>query len=67
MSWDRHYLLYINETNATIATIADDTALRAVDGNVLEDTNKLQRAIDKVSEWTKRWRIKLNEAKSTIY
>ena len=50
---------------ATIATFADVTALLAVDDNVLEATNKLQRAIDKVSERTKRWRIKLNEAKST--
>ena len=63
------YILYTNDIpydeNATIATFADDTALLAVDENVHEATFKIQRAINKIHEWTKRWRIKLNEAKST--
>lgn len=47
-----------------LAIFADDTALLAVDENVDNATSKLQSALDKISDWTKRWRIKLNEAKS---
>jgi len=47
------------------ATFADDTAILAVDENVNAATSKLQRSLDKVNIWTKQWRIKLNEAKST--
>lgn len=63
------YLLYTrdipNDENVIIATFADDTAVVAVDVNVVNSTNKLQSAINKVSGWTKRWRIRLNESKST--
>jgi hypothetical protein len=62
------YLLYKNDTQtckeATIATFADDTAIIAEGDSIEEATGKLQSAIDKVNIWTKRWRIKLNEAKS---
>jgi hypothetical protein len=62
------YLLYTNDIpackEATIATFADDTAIIAEGESIEEATGKLQSAIDKVNIWTKRWRIKLNEAKS---
>lgn len=63
------YLLYtrdIPEDNSIMmATFADDTAILAVDDTVEEATNKLQMALNKVKNWTQRWRIKLNETKST--
>uniref|UniRef100_A0A1B6DFT6 Reverse transcriptase domain-containing protein n=1 Tax=Clastoptera arizonana TaxID=38151 RepID=A0A1B6DFT6_9HEMI len=63
------YLLYINDIpetyNTSIATFADDTALLAV-GNTLEESKgRLQQAVNNVATWTKKWRIKLNESKST--
>lgn len=53
------------EEGTTIATFADDTAILATGNTAEEATKKLQRAVDKVSAWTKKWRIKLNESKST--
>lgn len=62
------YLLYTNDIpdteETTIATFADDTAIIAVGDSIEETTNKLQAATDKVNNWTKKWRIKLNESKS---
>ena len=46
------------------ASFADDTAILATGNTIEESTNKLQKATDTVSNWTKRWRIKLNETKS---
>lgn len=62
------YLLYtrdipVNE-NSVMATFADDTAILAVDKGVETATMKLQHAVNRVRDWTQRWRIKLNETKS---
>lgn len=63
------YLLYTrdipHDNNTVIATFADDTAVLAVDDNIEDVTNKLQRTMNKLSSWTECWRIKLNETKST--
>lgn len=63
------YLLYtrdipVNE-NTTMATFADDTAVLAVGATVEEASMKLQRSINNISTWMKKWRLKLNESKST--
>ncbi len=62
------YLLYTRDIppmeESTIATYADDTAILAVGNNVVEATNKLQTSINTVSNWMKKWRIKLKETKS---
>jgi hypothetical protein len=51
--------------NCTIATFGDDTEIMAT-GNTLDgSTTKLQRATDDIATWTRKWRIKLNETKST--
>ena len=47
-----------------MATFADDTAIMAVGDSVEEATEKLQRAVDKVNNWTRKLLIKRNEAKS---
>ena len=63
------YLLYTRDIpvsdEVTIATFADDTAIMAVGEDVQETTERLQSAINQINGWTKRWRIKLNESKST--
>jgi hypothetical protein len=62
------YLLYTSELQqpeaATVATFADATASMAVGDNIKKATEKLQRAVDKLNNWTRKWLIKLNEAKS---
>lgn len=61
------YLLYTNnipQEGITIATFADDTAILAIGSTVENSTFKLQSAVNRVSSWTKKWRIKLNESKS---
>ena len=63
------YLLYINDVpktfNTIIATFADDTTLVAV-GNTLEGSKeRLNQTVNNVVIWTKKWRVKLNETKST--
>jgi hypothetical protein len=63
------YLLYTSDIphmdNAVVATFADDTALVSVNNDIVSSTNALQLASDKLVSWTKKWRIKLNEQKST--
>ena len=52
------YLLYTSDLpqlgEATVATFADDTAIMAVGDGVEEATEKLQRAVDKVSNCTRK-------------
>lgn len=62
------YLLYtcdIPETENTVtATFADDTAIIALGNSQRESVSKTQYALNKVFNWTKLWRMKLNESKS---
>jgi hypothetical protein len=63
------YLLYTNDlpniVEARIGTFADDTAVMITDASIVESTRKLQNALNIVNNWTKKWRITLNESKST--
>lgn len=47
-----------------IGTFADDTASLASDCNPTNAASKLQRSLDNISVWLKKWRIKANESKS---
>lgn len=62
------YLLYISDLpvleEAIIATFADDSALLAVDQDQEGSARKLQTASNKIVDWTRRWRVKLNGLKS---
>jgi hypothetical protein len=62
------YLIYTSDIpqleHDTIATFADDTAVLAIGKDHEEAANKLQTSINQISNWTKRWRIKMNESKS---
>jgi hypothetical protein len=51
--------------NCAVATFADDTAIMAAGNTIGESTTKLRRADDDITTWTRKWRIKLNETKST--
>lgn len=63
------YLLYTSDipelANTTMATFADDTAILSVASTEHESKQRLQQALNLVLEWTKKWHIKLNSAKST--
>lgn len=63
------YLLYMHDvptsSTSTTATFADDTGYLAVEETVEDSTNELQSILNKFVTWTKTWRIKLNESKST--
>lgn len=62
------YLLYTRDIplseETIMGTFADDTAILAVGDNIVEATHKLQRTINTVNNWMKKWRIKLNETKT---
>lgn len=62
------YLLYTADipvdNNATIATYADDTVLMTVSKSQEAATKKLQIVLNRVTEWMKNWKIKLNQQKS---
>lgn len=63
------YLLYTCDIpemkNNFIATFADDTAIMAIGVTHKEAVDKVQIAVNSITNWTKKWRIKLNESKST--
>lgn len=50
---------------ATVATFGNDTAILVVDDDAKTANKKLQKAVNQINSWTKKWRIKLNESKST--
>lgn len=62
------YLLYTYDipqtTGTTVATYADDTAILAVGSSEVEAASKLQEAVNNISYWTNKWKIKLNHNKS---
>ena len=47
-----------------MATFADDTAFFASGADSQTTAIKLQVAADKLTTWSRKWRIKLNESKS---
>ena len=63
------YLIYTSDLpqpeGTTVTTFANDTAIMVVGDDVEEATEKLQRAADKINNWTRQWLINLNEDKST--
>jgi hypothetical protein len=51
--------------NTTTATFADDTAILATHEDPTTASLKLQVTINKIDDWAKKWRIKINQSKST--
>jgi hypothetical protein len=62
------YLLYTTDIPTTedtlLTTFADDTAVLTKGTNFEEAAVKAQKALLDITNWTKKWRIKLNEQKS---
>lgn len=63
------YILFTSDmptpTNCMVATFADDTCILTTGQNEIESTHKLQQSLNCIIEWTSKWHIKLNEAKSS--
>ena len=63
------YLLYINDVtkgiNSPLHLFADNCLLyRVING--VEDTNRLQEDLNKLSEWANTWQLKFNVSKCTV-
>ncbi|KAL4107965.1 hypothetical protein QTP88_018234 [Uroleucon formosanum] len=62
------YLLYTadipNDDNITLAMFADDTAILSTRNSQFTATDNLQKSIDNIFAWTRRWKIKINSDKS---
>jgi hypothetical protein len=63
------YLLYNADLpttdSTTIVTFADDTALLAIDSDPALASQKLQQHLDLLQEWFGKWKIKINQTKSS--
>lgn len=62
--WPIIILVIRRSSLTTIATFADDTALVAVHNVPLVASHILQKGINAVQNWLKKWRIKANKSKS---
>ena len=62
------FLVYTSDLpvveNTVAAAFADDTALLTVDQDQEDSVGRLQLASNAVVDWTRQWKIKLNELKS---
>ena len=64
------YLIYVNDfpqeiqNHCNISQFADDTSLYATAYTKQFATQKLQRGLDLLEGWCRRWRVKLNASKS---
>lgn len=63
------YLLYTADLPTSpgiiTATFADDTAILASNSNPKTASELLQKNLNQIQHWLKKWRIKINESKST--
>lgn len=63
------YLLFTSDlptdNKVYTATFADDTAILAVYSDPVFAADQLQENLNKIQTWTKKWKIKLNESKSS--
>lgn len=62
------YLLFTTDIpfddNTMTAMFADDIAILSTRNDQLTGTDNLQKSIDNIFSWTRRWKIKINGDKS---
>jgi len=58
------YLLYTADCNSLTTMFADDTAILATSSYQQTVTENVQTSINHISNWTRRWKIKINRDKS---
>jgi len=63
------FLLYINDItkgiNSPLRLFADDCLLYRIINNI-DDTNRLQEDLNKLSEWADAWQLRFNASKCTV-
>ena len=66
------YIISVNDlptgklTGVSQFQFADDIAVRASGEDSLKAVGKLQRAVDDIEGWCRKWRVKLNGEKSNL-
>jgi len=64
------YIMYTSDLpileKTTIETYADDTALLSTASDHITESLQLQLHIDTLSQWLTKWKIKVNELKSSL-
>jgi len=64
------YIIYTSDLptseKTTIGTYADDTALLSTATDHITASPQLQLHIDTLSQWFAKWKIKINESKSSL-
>ena len=57
--------MYIKGINSLLRLFADNCLLYRIINSV-EDTNRLQEDLNKLSEWANTWQLKFNVSKCTV-
>ena len=66
------YIIYVNDfpeaiqQDSSLSQFADDTAMWAVEFTKEKSIKKLQRSLNYLEGWCRRWRVKLNGEKSQL-
>jgi hypothetical protein len=55
----------LTSDNTTTATFTDDIAILAIHEEPAIASMKLQATVNKINDWAKKWRIKINQNKFT--
>ena len=64
------FILFVNDIGSGLdhdihySLFADDLAIWTQDTNPKVCRRKMQKALDKIQEWTKKWRMRINESKT---
>jgi hypothetical protein len=53
------------QDSTDMSTFADDTAVLSRHANINVATANLQTHLNRLANWTRKWRLKINETKST--
>jgi len=54
-----------NTNKTTLSTFADDTAIFTTDPDPTQTSANLQEHLLEIINWTRKWKLKINESKSS--